>query len=202
VTTESGGSFTGSSVQDRTLLPSRAAAFALLLSGLLGTLAAAVLVVEKFLLLANPFYVPSCTVNATVNCGAVMSSPQAEVFGFPNPVIGLAAFPVVAAVGAAVLAGARMRTWFWAALAGGSLLGWAFVHWLIFQSVFVIGALCPYCMLVWACVPVAAMAAISVLAPTGRLLRSMGRNAVLIGIAWTGGVVILVTGALANIWGA
>ena len=25
-----------------------------------------------------------------------------------------------------------------------------FVHWLIYQSVFVIGALCPYCMVVWA----------------------------------------------------
>jgi hypothetical protein len=25
-----------------------------------------------------------------------------------------------------------------------------FVHWLIFQSAFVIGALCPYCMVVWA----------------------------------------------------
>lgn len=202
MTTESGGSLPGYSTQDRTLPASRAAALALLLSGLLGTLAAAVLVVEKFSLLANPFYVPSCTVNATVNCGAVMSSSQAEVFGFPNPVIGLAAFPVVAAVGAAVLAGAKMRTWFWTALAGGSLLGWAFVHWLIFQSVFVIGALCPYCMLVWACVPVAAMAAISVLAPTGRLPRSMGRSAVLILIAWAGGVVVLVTGALTNTWGA
>ena len=24
-----------------------------------------------------------------------------------------------------------------------------FVHWLIFQSLYVIGALCPYCMIVW-----------------------------------------------------
>ena len=25
-----------------------------------------------------------------------------------------------------------------------------FVHWLIYQSLYVIGALCPYCMIVWA----------------------------------------------------
>ena len=28
--------------------------------------------------------------------------------------------------------------------------GVVFVHWLIFQSLYVIGALCPYCMVVWA----------------------------------------------------
>lgn len=181
---------------------SRGAALALLLSGLLGAAAAAALLVEKFVLLTNPFHVPSCTINAAVNCGAVMTSPQAEVFGFPNPVIGLAAFPVVAATGAAVLAGARMRTWFWAALAGGSLLGWVFVHWLIVQSVFVIGALCPYCMLVWACVPVATMVSVSVLAATGRAPAVLSRYAPSIVIAWVGAVVVLVAGSLANFWGA
>jgi uncharacterized membrane protein len=29
------------------------------------------------------------------------------------------------------------------------LAGSAFVHWLIFQSLYRIGALCPYCMVVW-----------------------------------------------------
>lgn len=32
----------------------------------------------------------------------------------------------------------------------GTLLGVVFVHWLIFQSLYRIGALCPYCMVVWA----------------------------------------------------
>jgi hypothetical protein len=35
-------------------------------------------------------------------------------------------------------------------LAVGTLLGVGFVHWLIFQSLYRIGALCPYCMVVWA----------------------------------------------------
>ena len=30
------------------------------------------------------------------------------------------------------------------------LVGAVFVHWLIFQSLYRIGALCPYCMVVWA----------------------------------------------------
>ncbi|MBJ7383987.1 MAG: hypothetical protein JHC55_05795, partial [Mycolicibacterium sp.] len=32
----------------------------------------------------------------------------------------------------------------------GTLLGVVFVHWLIIQSLYHIGALCPYCMVVWA----------------------------------------------------
>lgn len=40
--------------------------------------------------------------------------------------------------------------WYWIGLAVGILVGVAFVHWLIFQSLYRIGALCPYCMVVWA----------------------------------------------------
>jgi hypothetical protein len=31
----------------------------------------------------------------------------------------------------------------------GTGLGVAFVHWLVFESLYEIGALCPYCMVVW-----------------------------------------------------
>lgn len=202
MTTTETGRRVSTAAEDGTLPASRGVGLALLVSGFLGAAAAAVLLVEKFALLANPFHVPSCTINAAVNCGAVMTSPQAEVLGFPNPVIGLATLPVVAAVGAAVLAGARMRTWLWAALAGGSLLGWVFVHWLIVQSVFIIGALCPYCMVVWACVPVATLASSSVLARAGRIPAVLGRYAPSIVIAWVGVVVVLVVGSLADLWGA
>jgi uncharacterized membrane protein len=42
------------------------------------------------------------------------------------------------------------RRWFWLGLQAGATLGVVFVHWLIFQSLYRIGALCPYCMVVWA----------------------------------------------------
>src|SRR5690606_20874947 len=83
------------------------------------------------------------------SCGSVMSTPQAELFGFPNPLLGIAAFAVVAVVGAALLAGASFRRWFWLGLQIGVTAGVVFVHWLIVQSLYVIGALCPYCMVVW-----------------------------------------------------
>jgi hypothetical protein len=51
-----------------------------------------------------------------------------------------------------VLAVAKVRLprWYWIGLAIGSALGVVFIHWLIFQSLYRIGALCPYCMAVWA----------------------------------------------------
>lgn len=121
----------------------------LLIDGLIGTLAAFVLTVEKLALLADSAYVTSCSLNPVLNCGSIMRTKQAEVFGFPNPLIGVAAFPIVAATGAALLAGARLRSWYWLGLQVGTTLGAGFVAWLIFQSLYRINALCPYCMVVW-----------------------------------------------------
>lgn len=125
-------------------------AWVLVVGGLIGTIAALVLTVEKMALLEDPFYQPSCSIDTTLSCGSVMQSDQAAAFGFPNPLIGLAAFPVVATVGVALLAGARLPRWFWLGLQAGTLFGVGFVHWLIAQSLYNIGALCPYCVVVWA----------------------------------------------------
>ncbi len=54
--------------------------------------------------------------------------------------------------GVLALARVQLPRWYWSGLAVGTLLGVAFVHWLIFQSLYRIGALCPYCMVVWAVV--------------------------------------------------
>lgn len=124
----------------------------MLVSGVIGAAAAVVLVIEKIALLGDSDYVPSCSLNPILNCGSVMVTDQAEVFGFPNPIIGVAAFPVVAATGAALLAGAKLARWYWLGLQAGVTCGVVFVAWLIFQSLYRIGALCPYCMIVWAVV--------------------------------------------------
>ncbi|GAA2749695.1 vitamin K epoxide reductase family protein [Kitasatospora cinereorecta] len=132
--------------------PSRPYAWLLLIGGLLGLAASAVLTFDKIRLLQNPGYRPSCNINPIISCGSVMQTPQAEAFGFPNSLIGLAAFGAITAIGAGALAGAAYRRWFWLGLQAGSLLGVGFVVWLINQALYQIGALCPYCMVVWAVV--------------------------------------------------
>ena len=128
----------------------RASAVWVLIAGVVGLAAALTLTVEKIELLINPAYVPSCSINPVLSCGSVMVTPQASAFGFPNPLIGIVAFTVVVVTGVLALANIRLPRWYWAGLAGCTLLGAAFVHWLIFQSLYRIGALCPYCMVVWA----------------------------------------------------
>ncbi|MEV7777489.1 vitamin K epoxide reductase family protein [Kitasatospora sp. NPDC088351] len=124
----------------------------LLIGGLIGLAASAVLTFDKLRILENPSYIPSCNINPVISCGSVMRTEQAEVFGFPNPLLGLAAFGALTAIGAGLLAGAAYRRWFWLGLHAGTLLGVFFVHWLIDQALYRIGALCPYCMVVWATV--------------------------------------------------
>ncbi|MEV6600058.1 vitamin K epoxide reductase family protein [Actinoplanes sp. NPDC051346] len=131
------------------LLSNRLIGWVLTVGGLVGALAAFVLAVEKMALLKNPAYVPTCSINPVLSCGSIMTTSQAEAFGFANPLIGVATFPVVAATGAALLAHARLPRWWWLALQAGAVFGIAFVHWLFFQSLYRIGALCPYCMIVW-----------------------------------------------------
>lgn len=128
----------------------RATAWVLAGGGVVGLLAAFVLTVEKIALLRDTDYVPTCSLNPVLSCGSIMRTPQAEVFGFPNPLLGIAGFAVVTTVGVVLLAGVSLPGWFWLGLQAGTTLGVLFTHWLMVQSLYEIGALCPYCMVVWA----------------------------------------------------
>lgn len=121
----------------------------LIVAAIVGWWAAFRLVLDKFEVLENPGADLGCNFSVLVQCGKNLGSWQGAVFGFPNPVIGVAAFVAPAAVGVGLLAGARFATWFWIAFHVGVTAGLAFVVWLISQSIFSLGTLCPYCMIVW-----------------------------------------------------
>ena len=120
-----------------------------LIAGVIGLFASMTLTVEKIKILLNPSYVPSCNFNPIVSCGSVMVTPQASLLGFPNPLLGIVGFTIVVVTGVLAVAKVPLPQWFWIGLAVGTLVGAVFVHWLIFQSLYRIGALCPYCMVVW-----------------------------------------------------
>jgi hypothetical protein len=77
-----------------------------------------------------------------------MQTWQAAVFGFPNMVIGLMAFPVVITVALAGLVGIKFPRWWLIAANIGFALGVFFSYWLFFQSVYAIEVLCPWCLIV------------------------------------------------------
>lgn len=129
--------------QDRRL------AAGLVVAGLVGLVASAVLLIERIRVAEDSEYVPTCSINPIISCGSIMESAQAALLGFPNPLIGVAAFPVVVATGAALLAGGRLARWYWLGLQAGVTAALGLVAWLVFQSLYRIGALCPYCIVVW-----------------------------------------------------
>ena len=89
------------------------------------------------------------TVNPILSCGSVMATDQAAVFGFPNPLIGIAAFAISSTLGLLVLSRTVLPRWVERGYLLGITLGMVFIGWLITQSLYSIHALCPYCMVVW-----------------------------------------------------
>jgi uncharacterized membrane protein len=132
-------------------VPSRERGFGsfLILVGLLGLAASLALSIEKVEKLQNPLTSLSCDVSVLVQCSANLESAQGQVFGFPNPFLGLIGFSLVLGVGAVTLAAPGMASWFWLAFNTGVAGATAFVIWLIGQSIFVLGTLCPWCLVVW-----------------------------------------------------
>jgi uncharacterized membrane protein len=137
-----------SKTKDLTL--QRTLPYILLIGGIIGVLCAGILTVEKIQLLKRPASQLACDLNPIIACGSVINTRQASAFGFPNSVLGLVGFGVVATIGAGMLAGATFKRWFWLGLQAGVVFSIGFITWLQFQSIFRIGALCPFCMVVWA----------------------------------------------------
>ncbi|MFD9074483.1 vitamin K epoxide reductase family protein [Streptomyces lasiicapitis] len=128
---------------------SRALALLLVITGAAGLLASWIITLDKFELLKDPNFQPGCSINPVVACGSIMKSDQAEAFGFPNPMLGLAAYAVVIGVGMSLLGRARFPRWYWLTFNAGTLFGVGFCTWLMFQSLYRINALCLWCCLAW-----------------------------------------------------
>ena len=121
---------------------------AMLVSALLSLTASFVLSVDAIILAADPSAALACNINEVISCGTVGASWQASLFGFPNAFLGLIAEPVVITIAVASLGGVRFPRWFMLSAQVVYTLGLVFAYWLFFQAYFVIGALCPWCLLI------------------------------------------------------
>ena len=121
----------------------------LVVAGVIGFFAAMRLTVDKVGTFTDPSTAPSCDVSVLVQCGKNLESWQGSLFGFPNPLVGVGGWTAVIMVGIMVLAGLRFGRWFWIAFNIGVAGALVFVCWLIYQSIFVLTTLCPWCMATW-----------------------------------------------------
>ncbi len=120
----------------------------MLISSLIGLVASLILSIEAITLATNPAAVLSCDISSKISCGVVAQTWQAQLFGWPNSFLGLIAEPVVITVAVAALGGVRFPRWFMLTAQAIYTLGFLFAWWLFYQSYFVIGALCPWCLLI------------------------------------------------------
>ncbi|HYJ49434.1 MAG TPA: vitamin K epoxide reductase family protein [Microbacterium sp.] len=135
--------------QPRTSARPTALAIWLIIAGAIGWWAAFSLTMERLQLLEDPDAILGCDISPLVQCGKNLESWQGSVFGFPNPILGLTGWMAPIVVGVAILAGARFARWFWLLFELGLAFAFGFVLWLIGQSIFVLGTLCPWCMVTW-----------------------------------------------------
>ena len=128
----------------------RQTAWIFVVGGIIGIFASIELIIQKIAVLSDPDFVPNCDINPILSCGSVISTEQASLFGFPNPVLGVIGFTIVIMFGALLFTGVELPRLMWLGLNFGALAGMVFVIWLVSQSLYAIGALCPWCMVVWA----------------------------------------------------
>lgn len=184
---------------------SRLAGLVLLLGGIIGWIASLELQVGKEFLLANPGASLGCDVNPFISCGNVMMTWQSSALGIPNMAIGLAGFAIMAAAGALMVSGTQLPTWFrWARL-GGMTFAFGYIHFLAISAIFVIRALCPWCMVIWTVTAPMFFATLArtiehgdlkLPAPLARLLRRWG----LLTVLWYLLVVVVIAAAFWRQW--
>ena len=124
-------------------------AIVLIVTGMIGWYAAFSLTLDKIAVLTNNNADLDCNFSVIVQCGKNLGSWQGSLLGFPNPILGLGGFVAPIAVGVALIAGASFARWFWITFNVGVAVALGFCIWLMYQSIFNLGTLCPWCMLVW-----------------------------------------------------
>lgn len=147
----------------------------MVVAGTLGLLAAMVLTIDRFRLLEDPSTQLACNLSPFIACGPVMQSKAGALLGFPNPLLGIIGFSVVLTTGVLRAAGLVLPRWYHRGLQAGVLLAAVFITWLQTQSLYVIGALCLWCLLVWSVTIPLVVAVTLENAATGRLGQGLER---------------------------
>lgn len=121
----------------------------LIVTSIVGFLASFALAVEKYEKLEDPNAVLSCDLNPFFSCGSVMEYPESQLFGFPNQLLGIAAFIFPLLLGVLFLSRTNLPRWIMLGLNIGLALGTVLVMFLFYVSIYAIGVGCPWCMVVW-----------------------------------------------------
>lgn len=100
---------------------------------------------EKLTLLKNSHAVLSCNLNSVFNCSNILNAHQSSVFGFPNSLMCVIFFTMMLVAGLVGWTGSQINKGLRFVLQAFTLFFLGFGFWYLWQSIFVIGALCIFC---------------------------------------------------------
>lgn len=110
-----------------------------------GFLASFLQMLEKVQLLENPQAVLVCNINAVFSCTNILNAWQSSVFGFPNSLMCVTFFAMTMALGLVGWTSGTMNKNLRLTFQGLSLFFIGFGFWYLWQSIFIVGALCIFC---------------------------------------------------------
>lgn len=136
-------------IKNHKLTLSQVLPYILIGASIVGVIASFALTYDKIHVLADSNYKPNCNINPILSCGSVMKTEQASLLGVPNTVFGLIAFSMLLTFGVLLAGGAKVKRWVWVGAQVAATAGVVFMHYLFFQGVYRINAICPWCFGVW-----------------------------------------------------
>lgn len=136
-------------VRNMNLTLNKVLPYILIFTAVVGMTASFVLTYDKIHVILDPSYEPSCNINPILSCGSVMATEQASLLGMPNTIFGIMAFSMLLAFGFLLAGGAKVNKWIWRGAQVMATIGVIFMHYLFFQGVYRINAICPWCFVVW-----------------------------------------------------
>jgi uncharacterized membrane protein len=101
---------------------------------------------DKITLLKNTDAVLTCNINSVFSCTNVLSAWQSSLFGFPNSMMAMVFFALVAGISLVGVTGSSITKGLRLTMQVFSILFLGFSLWFLQQSTFVIGSLCLFCL--------------------------------------------------------
>lgn len=117
-----------------------------------GFIASFLQMIEKVELLKNPQAILTCNINAVFSCTNILNAWQSSVFGFPNSLMCIAFFALTLAIGLVGWTSGSINKNLRLTFQGFALFFIGFGFWYLWQSIFIVGAICIFCLFCYAAV--------------------------------------------------
>lgn len=120
------------------------------ISSVIGLIASFLQMIEKIKMLKNVSAPLICNINAVFNCSNVLDTWQSSVFGFPNALMCIIFFTIMLTLGLIGWTGSIINKNLRLIMQASAIFFLGFGFWYLWQSIFIIGSICLFCLFCYA----------------------------------------------------